>query len=134
LAAFPRQEPAVSFSDNPYAPPGDIKPLYAPPPPAGPPSGLANAALILGSIGLAVSWFGCCCAPIGVLGSIAGGTALVLGYLGIRDCDEQGKSGRGLAIAGMICGGLALFMGLAAITMLIVSLAANAANQRAIAP
>lgn len=65
--------------------------VYAPPPPRG----LSIAALVLGIVGLFVSWF--------VLG-IPSILAVVFGHIGLR----REPAGRGMAIAGLVTGYLAI--------------------------
>ncbi|SCL46783.1 DUF4190 domain-containing protein [Micromonospora peucetia] len=93
----------------PYGPP----PISGPPtspgyPPAGyypppqvivaqvpPASGLATASMVLGIIGVLGGWclFGLPCLA-----------AVVLGHMGLRDTADGRKSGRGMAVAGLVLG------------------------------
>lgn len=93
-----------------YAPaPGYGQPYGAPPSKS---NGLAITALVLGIIALLLAWI-----PIvNFLSIILGLAALVLGFLGIRKSAESG--GRGLALGGIITGGLAV---LGTILMIVVA-------------
>ena len=119
----PGGEPTVPLGGTPPPPPGS--PLPPPPgqpagfapPPAQPynPSiggtaqqqnGMAIASLICGILTLVL---GFCCGFVGLLPGIA---ALVTGYLGLKKADELGGSGKGMAIAGMVLGGIGLVISL----------------------
>ena len=90
---------------DPSAPyvPGANLPDYVPPPvwtprpavPVRPPSGVSVSALILGIAGvvLGLCTFG--------LPNIA---AVILGHMGLADTKDGTKSGRGMAIAGLVMG------------------------------
>lgn len=58
-------------------------------------NGLATASLVTGILGLL------CC------GLVLGIPALITGYMGYQRSNEPGVGGRGMAIAGMVCGALA---------------------------
>ena len=82
-------------------------------PPAGPPqqSGsnanvLGITSLVLGIISIILSF---CC-----VGLILGPAAIVTGFLGMRKADEPGGQvgGRGIAMAGLICGAVGLIISL----------------------
>jgi hypothetical protein len=122
---------------NPYASSG-----YAPTgvPQHGPhlpPSGLAIASLVVGILSILGGIFGgltsvCCCGGLvsGPVALLVGATALALGYFGMKECQAGNKSGYGMALAGMITGGIGALMGL--ITFLIFAgfVAFAAANQQ----
>ncbi len=60
-----------------------------------------------GISGKAIASFVCGLIGVFVLGVVLGAAALVLGYLGKRDTDATpGLGGRGLAIAGLVLGGI----------------------------
>ncbi len=69
-----------------YGPPGYPVPVYLPP----------YSALAIISFVFSLLWL------CGV-GSLVG---VVLGPLGIRECEREGKRGKGLAIAGTVIGGI----------------------------
>lgn len=82
---------------------------------AGASNGMATAALIFGVLALLVSWV-----PfIGLLGVVGGILALVLGALG-RGRARQMATGAGLAIGGMVTGGLAVLVGIASTVLPVV--------------
>lgn len=95
------------------APPSQPGPGPATATPAGPgatgsTSGIALAALIVGLLSLLVSWI-----PfIGLLGVVGGLVALLLGGLG-RGRARKAAGGAGLAITGLVTGGLAVVLGIA---------------------
>lgn len=68
---------------------------------------MAVAALVLGIIGVVSSW-----CLVGLIPAILG---IVFGALGRKETGPGGKSGRGMATAGLVCGivGLAIFVALA---------------------
>jgi hypothetical protein len=66
---------------------------------AAPTSGVAAASLVVGVFSLA----GACC-TFGLVSIVA----IVLGHLGMRDTRDGAKSGRGLAVAGLVTGYLSL--------------------------
>jgi hypothetical protein len=57
-------------------------------------SGKAVASLVLGILSIVFCY----------LGFIPGAIAIVLGVMAKRDIDREGLGGRGLAIAGLVCG------------------------------
>ena len=67
-------------------------------------NGMAIAALICGIIGAVL---GLCCWPLGIIASIA---ALITGFLGLKQSDASGGSGRGMAIAGLVLGGIGILL------------------------
>jgi hypothetical protein len=97
------QEPYQPTSGPPGSGPPSSSPPYGYPPMViaqGPPaSGLAVASLVLGIVGLLVGW----CA-LG-LPCIA---AVILGHAGLSDTKSGAKSGRGMAVAGLVMGYVAL--------------------------
>jgi hypothetical protein len=105
-----------------YAPPAGYPQQYAGQPASlqyGAPApsktnALALTALIVGVVGLFLCW-------IPFLGVLIGVVAVVLGFLGIRKAAEVG--GKGLAIGGIVAGGLTLLIGLifTVITLFVVS-------------
>jgi hypothetical protein len=92
-------------------------PLVQPPP--GPPAprtnGLAIASLVLGVIALPGS-FGCCCFGLEFVPAVL---AAIFGHVALSQIKRsQGQmDGRGMAIAGLVCGYAALAIGVA-ITLL----------------
>jgi hypothetical protein len=105
----PTQQPSWGA---PMVNPGQPGPTFpAPMPGAGGPTthGLAIASLVLGIV---------CCIPF------SGIAALITGYLAIQkiDANPQLHTGRGLAVAGMILGGLSIVI---SVIFTIVSLASN---------
>ncbi len=96
----------MSNYDNPYQASG-----YAaqslPPTNAPPVSGMAIGSLVCGIISLVITVPGCCCSPIWMLSGILGLVAVILGIFAIQECN-RGKGGKGMAIAGLACGGIGL--------------------------
>ena len=93
--------------DNPPPPP---PPQYGAPVPGAPgaqpkTSGKAITSLVTGILSLP----GVCCWPLGVVLAILG---IVFGFLGRKDIENsQGQQkGTGLALAGMICGAVAIVL------------------------
>lgn len=81
--------------------------------PAGPPApapakgsnGLAVAGFVLGLIGLLMSWI----PVVNFLGILLGGIGLVLAVIGLVQAKKR-NAGKGLAIAGIVLGGLAIII------------------------
>lgn len=107
------------MNQNPYGPPPGFSPPpfgYGPPPGAMPPPnpmgspmpprthGLAIASMICGILAL---FPGCCCGLFGLPLSIA---AVVMGLLAMSQINQSGGQlgGKGMAIAGVVCGGVAI--------------------------
>jgi membrane-bound ClpP family serine protease len=88
-------------------PPGSAQP-FAPPPSARPRNGLGVAALVLGvaSLVAAVSFI---LFPLGLLGGLV---AAVLGLIAVTRGRPRGTTNPGQAIAGIVCGVLALIVGI----------------------
>lgn len=72
-------------------------------------SKLSVAALSAGVTGIMLS---ACCAFIGIPAAIA---AVVLGYFGLKETATGMQRGRGMAIAGIILGGIGLLLGIAVV-------------------
>lgn len=82
-------------------------------PPPGPPASGGSTTNVLGITSLvlgilSIVMFFCC------LGVILGPAAIVTGFLGMRKADEPGSQvgGRGMAMAGLICGAIGLVIAL----------------------
>jgi hypothetical protein len=105
-SAYPAQPPVQAYSPPPpgYGPPGG----YPPPYPqvvmavAPPTSGWAVASLVLGIIGLLGGW---CAFGIPCL------LAVILGHIGYHETSRGLKSGKGLAVAGLVMGYLCVVPG-----------------------
>ena len=90
----------MSQTQNPYKTPapgaGQAQPG------GGQTNALAIVALVFGILSLTI---GCCCwthIPLGI-------TAVICGFIGMNKAKETG-SGNGMALAGLICGGIALVL------------------------
>ena len=68
--------------------------------PSGPRNGLGTAALVLGIVGLVLA--------IPVIGLLPGIVAVVLGIIGVRRANRGEANNRGVAIAGIVTGALAV--------------------------
>lgn len=89
---------------QPYGTPGFAAP--GPQPQGSGSNGMAIASLVLGIIGLVTFW---ACG----FGALPGLIAVVLGILGLRAANSlPGQPQRGLAIAGIVTGGLAVLVGI----------------------
>ena len=90
--------------NNPYQSPNQQTPYSQSPEPATPPAndGFAIASMILGIIGLITCF----------LGIIFGGLAVIFGHLSISRINKspQIKSGKGMAIAGLVTGYISLLL------------------------
>ncbi len=75
-------------------------------------SGLSVGALVCGIVTCLLGVLACCWWPFAVLPSLVGVGALVLGRFGINQVAQSGGAvvGRGLAIAGMVIGGVGVLL------------------------
>lgn len=117
----------MSYPPGPPQPeqPGYGQPYGGPPPgwaPVLPTNSKATAALITGITTLVLSW----CCGLGVLGL----AAVVLGMKGRAEVRQsQGtQTGEGLAIAGIITGGIAVLIGLLVIALIVLVFATGSAT------
>ncbi len=123
--------PTGPVSGSPYSPspagPDNTNPYAQPAPPAYPqpygqqygqygqysavPAATGNNGLSLASMitGIASIPLACCCSPLAIVG---GGTAVGLGFVGLKQTRERGQRGRGMAIAGMATGAAGLLLGI----------------------
>lgn len=100
----------MSNFENPFESSGYVpndKPSYSSPQQV---SGLGIASLVTGIIALLSALPGCCCTPLFVLSGVLGLVAVVLGFFGLQECNRGEKSGKGMAIAGLVCGGIAIVL------------------------
>jgi hypothetical protein len=77
---------------------------YGGPAPAKPSNGIGIAALVVGIVSLVLSW-------IPFLGLLLAIVAIVLGILGIRKASKGEATNKGMAITGVVTGGLAFLVG-----------------------
>lgn len=99
-----------------YAPaPGYGQPQYGAPPSKS--NGMAITALVLGVVALITVWL----PPLAIVLALV---AIVVGFLGMKKSAESG--GRGLALGGIITGGLALVVSI--ILLVLTALVFNAAE------
>ncbi|HTN77747.1 MAG TPA: DUF4190 domain-containing protein [Pirellulaceae bacterium] len=116
----------MSNFDNPYASsssPSDIGPAYGN---IAPQSGMALTSMILGIGSLVTVIPSCCCFVFSGLSGLLGVGALILGYLGMQECQTQGKRGKEMAMAGMICGGIGLALSILLIVLSVLGIAVRA--------
>lgn len=118
-----RSKPRVEFS--PAAPPSTPSRIPSAAPSRAPlqtykTNGLAIASLVLGIVAIPLD----CCYGGGALLGIA---AFITGLIGHRQVKESGgaQSGKGMALAGMILGGVSVLIGLAWIALLVLGLLAQ---------
>jgi hypothetical protein len=113
------------MASGPYGapPPGD--PLGLPQRPRNDPMAIAAMGVGIGAAVLAL--FGCCCTPVGVLGTVAGIVAAVIGFLSRKRVLESGGTvgGAQQALVGMITGGVAVALGVLALVLGIVVFAGD---------
>ncbi|UNX54252.1 DUF4190 domain-containing protein [Georgenia sp. TF02-10] len=78
--------------------------------PYGPRNGLGTAALVVAIISLLLAWI-----PfIGLVGAVGGIVAIILGALGLGRVKRREATNRGVSIAGIVIGALALILAIAA--------------------
>jgi len=99
-----------NFENQQGQPPQQPPPYYPPqPPPLGPsrqlPVGLSVAGMVTGIVGLVFEW-------VPILGLTLGVVGVVLSGVGISRVTKGTGSGKGMAIAGLVCAILAVLLGL----------------------
>ena len=99
--------PPTSGQPYPYPPQPGIA-GYGGPPPGGKNNTLGLLSMIFGIVSLPLAF---CCGFFGIALAIA---ALVLGFLGFKKVQEGQADNRGMALAGMICGGIGVLLGILA--------------------
>jgi hypothetical protein len=82
-------------------------------------SGLAAGGLASGIGACVLGLLGCCWWPTAVLPGLMGAAAVVLGYRGVKQVAASGgeMTGRGVAIAAMITGGVGMLVTLVALVI-----------------
>lgn len=115
-------EVTTSTPETPAPAPVNTQPPTQPATPAGPTNGLAVAALVVGIVAVISGW-------VPFWGLLVGATAVVLGILALKKAN-----GKGMAIAGIITGGLGALWGLLVAVGFIIALtlgasAVNTANE-----
>lgn len=118
----PPSEPQYPYGPAPYQTPGQYGNFgaYGPPPPVNPyvaprtGNGKAIAALVIGIASIVMFWTTFFDAILVIL-------AVVFGILGLNDARIPGRGGRGMAIAGLVCGAVG---GIVALLMTIYVLTA----------
>ena len=125
----------MSQSGNPFEAPKYVSSssrAYAPAP--GAPqqvSGMAVGSLVTGILGLVSAMPSCCCVLILMLSGALSLIAVILGYFGMQECDQGRKSGKGLAVAGLVCGGIGLAFTLLLFVLNMLGVLAGIAGQAA---
>lgn len=115
-AQYPAQQQYPQAPQGQYAPaPGYGQPQYGAPPSKS--NGMAITSLVLGIVALVTVWL----PPLAIVLALV---AVVLGFLGMKKSAEVG--GRGLALGGLITGGLALLASI--ILLVLTALVFNAAS------
>jgi hypothetical protein len=112
---------ANPYPTSPGAYPGYGQPAYGQPGYGPAPSGsntLAIVGLILGILSIPMS----CCFYVGILPGAAG---IVLGVLGQKKAAEMNGSGKGMALAGLICGAVGVALSLFWIVLNIIGTATS---------
>jgi hypothetical protein len=96
----------------------DVEPAGPPPPPPAPPAiqptnGMAVASLVLGILSLLLFFT---IVPPFILGALA----VIFGALGLSKA-KQGAPNKGLAVAGLICGGVGILAAIAFIALVVTA-------------
>lgn len=86
--------------------------------------GYATGSMVTGIIALALSTVGCCCLPFGFATTAVAVTAITLGILARQNLRED-EPGHGQAIAGLVCGSVALAISLMFLVLTIVAFLVN---------
>ena len=123
-AGDPQNQPPAQpqYSQQQYSQPYPQQQYGAPgyPPPAGRSNTMAIIALVVGILALLLAWI----PVVNFFAIVLGIAALILGFLGIKKAAEVG--GKGLAIGGIVTGGLALLGSL--LMILVFAAILNSAN------
>ncbi|HEX5118678.1 MAG TPA: DUF4190 domain-containing protein [Pseudonocardiaceae bacterium] len=80
---------------------------------------MAIGGMVTGIVGIVFGW-------VPVIGFILGAVAVILSGVGINNANKKHASGRGMAIAGLVCGILAVLFGLLWITVIGAAASAGA--------
>lgn len=93
---------------NPYGSPQTTPGSYGAPSGGPPPtSGLAIASMVLGIVSVV---FGCCWCTYGVISIPSGIAACIMGFIALNQINSGAASGKGMAIAGLVCGGIGVVL------------------------
>jgi hypothetical protein len=101
-----------------------VAPDYHGPPPGAKPQTMALASLITGILSLVFICGGCALAPLGFLSPLLGVAAIVTGVMARQRIARGEETGNGLALAGLICGIIAVV--LFVIGLILIALGAGA--------
>jgi hypothetical protein len=98
----PYVPPAPGYAQGPYTQPGAFPGALQPPN-----NGMAIASLIVGITSIPLSL---CCIALGPLVGIVG---VILGFVARNQINQSGgaQAGSGLALGGLICGGVGILIG-----------------------
>jgi len=109
------------MSDNPYGAPQHMgtMPSTGLPSKQPPSTGLAVTSMVLGIVAIVIN---CCCT---LLGAALGIAAIITGFIALNKVKDGTGAGKGMAMAGLICGIIAVVLG---IGLLILSLVINVPN------
>jgi hypothetical protein len=94
---YPPQQPAAYVYPQPVVPVMPVMPVLGIP--AVPTSGMATASMVLGIVGVVLGW-----CMFGVPSLLA----IIFGHLGLNETRSGAVSGRGMAIAGLVLGYIAI--------------------------
>ena len=106
-------------------------PYYSPAPAAGLPSGqppsksLAMASMITGIVGAVAMILGCCCGPFYIISVLCAIVAVVTGVIAKSQIRAGTATGDGMALAGLICGGITLGLSLIGIVLMFLGMGAQ---------
>lgn len=112
----PQSAPAPATPPPPGFPP-PVQPVYVTPVQSGPINdGFCITGLVCGIVGIVTAW---ACG----IGLVLGILGLVFGILGVRRVDQSMglRKGRGMGLAGAICGGIAIVLFILWIVLIIVA-------------
>jgi hypothetical protein len=118
---------------DPYAPPTSGNPYQGYPGPqqqypmagyGGQPPAPGNNVMAILALIFGIASIPLLCCSVGVLGFVLGGAGIALGIMGMRKA-ETGLGGRGMALAGAICGGVGAALGLLVFVLWLAGVAVN---------
>lgn len=106
----PPEHPPGQPTPPPPPPPGGVPGAGGPPQPS---NGLGLASMIVGIVSIPLV----CCFYLGVPAAIV---AIILGFLGKGKADRGEATNRGMALAGIICGGVAIVFAIVSLILTVV--------------
>lgn len=106
----PSSQPPPNYGGGDYGQQGG----YGGSGPSQPSNGIGIGAMVVGIVGLVLSW-------IPFLGLVLGIVALVLGIVGIRKVNRREATNKGMAITGVVTGAIATLIGIFFLIVVVIA-------------